>query len=73
MIFNKFAKSLLDDSKVSVVVQWDGKQVKYQIGALEERLGIILHMLLDGYMWYVSEELVVLALADSDYDVDMRS
>ncbi len=73
VIFNKFAKSLLDDSKVSVVVQWDGKQVKYQIGALEERLGIILHMLPDGHMWYVSEELVVLALADSDYDMDMRS
>ena len=40
VIYGKFVQSLKEDSKVFVVVQWDGKKVKYQSGALENLCSI---------------------------------
>ena len=41
-------KKLLEDPSIKVILQWDGKKVKYETGTVEDRLFIVLHTIPDG-------------------------
>ena len=51
-IFEKFQQSL-EGKTIFVILQWDGKKVKYQSGAEQDRLCIVLHTLPDGRTQFI--------------------